>query len=64
VAGLTIDEAANFVFGETNKTPEYKAKFASGKIPAFETKDGFRLFEGSAIARYSAPHICIYPQLI
>ncbi|CAE6430824.1 unnamed protein product, partial [Rhizoctonia solani] len=28
--------------------------FASGKIPAFESKDGFTLFEGSAIARYIA----------
>ncbi|CCO33241.1 Elongation factor 1-gamma Short=EF-1-gamma [Rhizoctonia solani AG-1 IB] len=54
IAGLTLDTAPDYVHGVTNKTPEYKAKFASGKIPGFETKDGFTLFEGSAIARYIA----------
>ncbi|KAJ1300805.1 hypothetical protein OPQ81_002445 [Rhizoctonia solani] len=53
-AGLKLDEAQGYVHYETNKTPEFRAKFASGKIPAFETKDGFTLFEGSAIARYIA----------
>ncbi|CAE6446673.1 unnamed protein product, partial [Rhizoctonia solani] len=54
-AGLTLDPTpSDYVHFETNKTPEYKAKFASGKIPAFESKDGFTLFEGSAIARYIA----------
>ncbi|KAG9117711.1 hypothetical protein FRC07_007322, partial [Ceratobasidium sp. 392] len=53
-AGLKIDEGQGYVHFETNKTPEFKAKFASGKIPAFETTDGFYLFEGSAIARYVA----------
>ncbi|CAE6354351.1 unnamed protein product [Rhizoctonia solani] len=55
IAGLTLDNTpSDYVHFETNKTPEFKAKFASGKIPAFETKDGFTLFEGSAIARYIA----------
>jgi len=54
VAGLKLDEPTGYVHFETNKTPEYKAKFASGKIPALETTDGFHLFEGSAIARYVA----------
>ncbi|CAE6466736.1 unnamed protein product, partial [Rhizoctonia solani] len=54
VAGLTLDIAPDYVHAVTNKTPEYKAKFASGRIPAFESKDGFTLFEGSAIARYIA----------
>ncbi|KAG9104540.1 hypothetical protein FRC07_009780, partial [Ceratobasidium sp. 392] len=54
VAGLQLDEPQGYVHYETNKTPEYKAKFASGKIPALETTDGFTLFEGSAIARYIA----------
>ncbi|MCV2423710.1 elongation factor 1-gamma, partial [Paucibacter sp. DJ4R-1] len=55
VAGLTLDPTpSDYVHFETNKTPEFKAKFASGKIPAFESKDGFRLFETSAIARYIA----------
>ncbi|KAH7325513.1 glutathione S-transferase C-terminal-like protein [Rhizoctonia solani] len=53
-AGVKLDEAQGYVHGETNKTAEYKAKFLPGKIPAFETKDGFTLFEGSAIARYIA----------
>ncbi|KAH7325514.1 elongation factor 1-gamma [Rhizoctonia solani] len=54
-AGLTLDPTpSDYVHFETNKTPEFKAKFASGKIPAFESKDGFTLFEGSAIARYIA----------
>ncbi|KAG8795229.1 hypothetical protein FRC12_016870 [Ceratobasidium sp. 428] len=54
VAGLKLDEPTGYVHFETNKTPEYKAKFISGKIPALETKDGFCLVEGSAIARYVA----------
>ncbi|KAG8736878.1 hypothetical protein FRC10_008791 [Ceratobasidium sp. 414] len=57
VAGLKLDEPTGYVHYETNKTPEYKAKFASGKIPTLETKDGFCLFEGSAIARYGAPRL-------
>ncbi|KAG6328992.1 hypothetical protein ID866_10096, partial [Astraeus odoratus] len=39
-------------FGVTNKTPEFLQKFPMGKIPAFESNDGFTLFEGAAIARY------------
>ncbi|QRW26533.1 elongation factor 1-gamma [Rhizoctonia solani] len=55
LAGLTLDPTpSDYVHNQTNRTPEYKAKFASGKIPAFESKDGFTLFEGSAIARYIA----------
>ncbi|KAB5590883.1 Elongation factor 1-gamma [Ceratobasidium theobromae] len=54
VAGLKLNEAEGYVHHETNKTSEFKAKFASGKIPAFESTDGFCLFEGSAIARYIA----------
>ncbi|CAE7132544.1 unnamed protein product [Rhizoctonia solani] len=55
LAGLTLDPTpSDYVHYTTNKTPEFKAKFASGKIPAFESKDGFTLFEGSAIARYVA----------
>lgn len=50
--GLPLDVASGFVFGETNKSPEYRAKFPHGKIPAFEGADGFKLFETQAIARY------------
>jgi elongation factor 1-gamma len=52
LSGLTVDHPASYVHYEDNKKPEYLAKFASGKIPAFEDKDGFTLFEGTAIARY------------
>ncbi|KAJ1300806.1 hypothetical protein OPQ81_002446 [Rhizoctonia solani] len=55
IAGLELDPTpSDYVHYETNRTPEFKAKFASGKIPSFESKDGFTLFEGSAIARYIA----------
>lgn len=50
----------DFVFGETNKSPEYLAKFPHGKIPAFEGADGFKLFETQAIARYSEFSSIIY----
>lgn len=40
--------------GQTNKTPEFLAKFPLGKVPAFEGSDGFTLAEGSAIAAYIA----------
>jgi elongation factor 1-gamma len=39
---------------ETNKTPAFTSKFPHGKIPAWDGKDGFKLFEGLAIARYCA----------
>ena len=51
--GLPLDAPSSFVFGESNKSPEYLAKFPHGKIPAFEGSDGFTLFETQAIARYS-----------
>ena len=35
-----------------NKKPEFLSKFPHGKIPAFDGADGFKLFEGAAIARY------------
>lgn len=50
--GFTLDEPTGYVHYTTNRTPEFIAKFASGKVPAFEDKDGFCLFEGNAIARY------------
>ncbi|KAK3688996.1 glutathione S-transferase [Podospora appendiculata] len=49
---IEIDPA--FVFGKTNKTPEFLAKFPMGKTPAFESADGFCLAEGHAICRYAA----------
>jgi len=54
LAGHKFDVPAEFKFGETNKTPEYLAKFPLGKIPTFEGSDGFNLSEGNAIAYYLA----------
>ncbi|KAM5533482.1 hypothetical protein V8D89_012819 [Ganoderma adspersum] len=54
LAGLKIDLPENYVHFEDNKKPEFLSKFPHGKIPAFDGADGFKLFEGSAIARYVA----------
>ncbi|OCL11615.1 glutathione S-transferase [Glonium stellatum] len=54
INGLEVETAPNFVYGETNKTPEFLAKFPMGKIPALETPSGFFLAEGTAIAHYLA----------
>lgn len=40
--------------GQTNRTPEFLAKFPMGKVPALECADGFCLAEGAAIAMYLA----------
>jgi len=52
--GVEITLAEGYEHRVTNKTPEFTSKFASGKIPAFETTSGLRIFETSAIARYIA----------
>ncbi|KAF2252954.1 glutathione S-transferase [Trematosphaeria pertusa] len=49
---LNITIAPEFEYGVTNQTPEYKAKFPHGKIPALETPSGFYLAEAAAIAYY------------
>ncbi|KAI1198114.1 glutathione S-transferase [Nemania serpens] len=51
--GLEI-EIPPFTISETNRTPEFLAKFPLGKIPAFEGADGFLLTESIAIATYFA----------
>jgi len=53
-SGAKVKTCPNFVFGETNITKEYLAKFPTGKVPAFESDDGLCLFESSAIAYYVA----------
>lgn len=35
-----------------NKPEDFVAKFAYGKIPAFEDSEGWKLVEGTSIARY------------
>lgn len=52
LGGLVLELPAEYTHYEDNKKPEFLAKFPHGKIPALETKDGFKLFEGTAIARY------------
>merc|ERR1711973_420727 len=51
-ANLTVPQ--DFVFGESNKTPEFTKKFPLGKVPAFEGSDGTLLTESNAIAYYVA----------
>jgi elongation factor 1-gamma len=53
-SGAKVKTASNFVFGETNTTKEFLAKFPTGKVPAFEADDGLCLFESNAIAYYVA----------
>ncbi|KAJ7836699.1 elongation factor 1-gamma [Mycena olivaceomarginata] len=54
VGGITYDTDPSYVHYETNKTSAFTSKFPHGKIPAWDGKDGFKLFEGVAIARYFA----------
>jgi len=53
-SGAKVKTCPNFVFGETNTTKEFLAKFPTGKVPAFESDDGLCLFESSAIAYFVA----------
>jgi elongation factor 1-gamma len=52
LGGLEIAEPTDYVHMTDNKKPDFLEKFPHGKIPAFESTDGFKLFEGVAIARY------------
>ncbi|XP_063707459.1 elongation factor 1-gamma [Culicoides brevitarsis] len=51
-SGSKVTVAADFVFGETNKTEGFLKKFPNGKVPALQTADGKFLFESNAIAYY------------
>ncbi|KAF5349065.1 hypothetical protein D9757_012202 [Collybiopsis confluens] len=53
-AGVAIDVDADYVHYTTNTTSDFLAKFPHGKIPAFESKEGLKLFEGVVIAKYVA----------
>lgn len=53
-SGAQLTVPADFVFGETNKSPEFLKKFPLGKVPAFESSDGVILTESNAIAYYVA----------
>ncbi|KAJ7704009.1 hypothetical protein B0H17DRAFT_1040374, partial [Mycena rosella] len=62
LGGVAIDLPESYVHYEDNKKPEFLAKFPHGKIPAWEGKDGFLLFEGAPIARYSTwPSSLVFP---
>jgi elongation factor 1-gamma len=52
--GVEITLGEGYEHMVTNRTPEFQAKFASGKIPAFEAASGLKLFVTEAIARYIA----------
>ncbi|KAF2498478.1 glutathione S-transferase [Lophium mytilinum] len=51
---LPLHLPPDFIFGTTNRTPAFLAKFPMGKIPALETATGFYLSEATAIAHYLA----------
>merc|ERR1712170_228541 len=53
-SGAELTVAKDFVFGESNKKPEFLKKFPLGKVPAFEGSDGVLLTESNAIAYYVA----------
>merc|ERR1712180_125738 len=53
-SGAQVTLAKDFVFGETNKSPEFLKKFPLGKVTAFEGSDGLLLTESNAIAYYLA----------
>lgn len=52
LGGLELSFPENYEHMVDNKKPEFLSKFPHGKIPAFDGSDGFKLFEGVAIARY------------
>ncbi|KAJ7261518.1 glutathione S-transferase C-terminal-like protein [Mycena rebaudengoi] len=49
---ISVPTEKEYKHWETNKQPQYLSKFPHGKIPAWEGKDGFLLFESVAIMRY------------
>jgi len=53
-SGAQLSVAKDFVFGESNKKPDFLKKFPLGKVPAFEGSDGLLLTESNAIAYYVA----------
>ncbi|KAL1645416.1 hypothetical protein SLS58_003723 [Diplodia intermedia] len=53
ISGLEV-EVPGFDMGKANKTPEFLAKFPTGKVPAFEGADGVNLLESDAIMQYVA----------
>ncbi|KAH9476847.1 Elongation factor 1-gamma [Psilocybe cubensis] len=54
LSGVEIALPAAYEHMVDNKKPEFLSKFPHGKIPAWESANGFKLFEGTVIARYLA----------
>ncbi|KII90102.1 hypothetical protein PLICRDRAFT_53213 [Plicaturopsis crispa FD-325 SS-3] len=54
LGGVSFDLPADYTHHKDNKEAPFLSKFPHGKIPSLETNDGFKLFEGTAIARYIA----------
>ncbi|XP_073980890.1 elongation factor 1-gamma [Rhodnius prolixus] len=50
--GGGVKVAPEFVFGETNKTPDFLKKFPHGKVPAFMSSKGEYITESNAIAYF------------
>lgn len=53
-SGAQVKISDKFVFGETNTSKEFLAKFPTGKVPAFESSEGLCLTESNAIAYFLA----------
>jgi len=54
INGQEIEVPEDFKFAVSNRTPEFLQKFPGGKVPALETRSGFYLTEGGAIAQFAA----------
>jgi len=52
--GVKLGYPASYVHFEDNYKEEFTSKFPHSKIPAWQGKDGFTLFESAPIARYIA----------
>ncbi|GAB1218629.1 hypothetical protein ATERTT37_007892 [Aspergillus terreus] len=61
---LELDVTPDFVLRRDNKTPEFLADYPMGKVPAFRTADGLKIFESDAIAQYVAESGPFYEQLL
>jgi len=54
LTGQEVELPKDYVHFHSNKQPEFLAKFPHGKIPAFESTSGFKVFESQGVARYVA----------
>ncbi|KZZ88924.1 translation elongation factor eEF-1B gamma subunit [Ascosphaera apis ARSEF 7405] len=51
---LDVAYPQDFQMGVTNTTEDFKSKFPTTRVPAFEGADGVNLFDSDAIAQYIA----------